>query len=35
MSDTGCIVTIDGSQSGDYFVPCDMVQYNFLRYIYE
>lgn len=27
MSDTGCTVTIDGSQPGEYFVPCDMVQY--------
>lgn len=27
MSDIGCTVTIDGSQSGEYFVPCDMVQY--------
>lgn len=27
MSDTGCTVTIDGSESGEYYVPCDMVQY--------
>ena len=27
MSDTGCTVTIDGSESGEYFVPCDMVGY--------
>lgn len=27
MSDTGCTVNIDGSQSGEYFVPCDMAQY--------
>ena len=27
MSETGCTVTIDGSESGEYYVPCDMVQY--------
>ena len=27
MSDTGCTVIIDGSQSGQYYVPCDMVGY--------
>ena len=23
----GCTVTIDGSHSGEYFIPCDMVEY--------
>lgn len=27
MSETGCTVTIDGSEQGTYFIPCDMVQY--------
>lgn len=27
MSEIGCTVTIDGSHSGEYFVPCDMVDY--------
>lgn len=25
MSETGCTVTIDGSYSGEYYIPCDMV----------